>query len=189
MQPAFRIALPVLLTAGLSACASAPTPRPHTSATPTPTGPVRHAVANLAAASGTLVSGRLLLATESGGVRIRGDIGGLQPGSSHGFHIHEKGDCSAVDASTAGGHFNPDSKPHGRAGMGTHHSGDADNLVADAHGVAHVDAFLRGVDLGAGSHDILGRAIIVHAAPDDYSSQPSGNAGARVACGVIRLVP
>lgn len=182
-----RIAFPVILAAGLAACASAPTPRP---ATTTPTPPARHAIANLAAASATLVSGRLMLDSGPNGVRIRGDIGGLQPGSSHGFHIHETGDCSTVDASSAGGHFNPGASPHGRAERGAHHMGDIDNIVADAQGVAHVDALVHGVSLGDGAaHDILGRALIVHAAPDDYSSQPAGNAGARVACGVIRPTP
>ncbi len=182
-----RIALPVILAVGLSACASAPAPRPQTN---TPTPVARHAIANLAAASATLVSGRLMLDSGARGVHIHGDIGGLQPGSSHGFHIHETGDCSAVDASSAGGHFNPNHAPHGRSGHGAHHLGDIDNLVADANGVAHVDAWVMGVGLGDGSpHDILGRAVIVHAAVDDYASQPSGNAGARVACGVIRLQP
>lgn len=186
MQPAIRIALPILLAMGLAACASAPAPRP------TPTAPPhvsRQAVANLAAASGTLVSGRLVLSSAPDGVRIRGDIGGLAPGSLHGFHVHETGDCSTVDASSAGGHFNPDGKPHGRAGQGAHHAGDADNLVADGNGVAHVDVLMRDASLADGGHDINGRALIVHAAQDDYSSQPAGNAGARVACGVIRLLP
>ncbi len=181
-----RSALVATLIAGLSACASAPAPRPQAPTTTTPPGVVLRAVANLASASGSLVSGRLTLSSAEGGVRIRGDIGGLQPGSAHGFHIHETGDCSTVDASSAGGHFNPDTKPHGRSGMGAHHAGDIDNLVADAGGVAHVDALVRGVGLSAGPNDIVGRAVIVHATQDDYSSQPAGNAGARVACGVIR---
>ena len=145
-------------------------------------------MANLASASGSLVSGRLVLVPMGNGVHLSGEVGGLQPGSSHGFHIHEKGDCSAVDASSAGGHFNPGAQPHGRAGHGAHHAGDADNLVADASGVARVDTHIDGVTLGGGSaNDIAGRAIVVHAAADDYSSQPAGPAGARVACGVIRV--
>jgi Cu-Zn family superoxide dismutase len=123
------------------------------------------------------------------GLHLRGEVGGLMPGSRHGFHIHEKGDCSAADASSAGGHFNPTGQPHGRAGQGAHHAGDADNLVADAKCVARVDAHLGGLSLGNGAaNDVAGRAVIVHAAADDYSSQPAGNAGARVACGVIQVV-
>ncbi|WP_374248304.1 superoxide dismutase family protein [Thermomonas sp.] len=190
MQIRIPGALPLVLVLGLAGCATQPPahPRP-TRPTVTATSTVKQAVANLAAASGTLVSGRLLLQPMGGGVRITGEIGGLQPGSSHGFHIHEKGDCSAVDASSAGGHFNPGVQPHGRSGKGPHHAGDSDNLVADANGVAHVDAHFAGVSLGGSADtDILGRALIVHAAADDYTSQPAGNAGVRVACGVIRLV-
>jgi len=172
--------------ATLAGCAS----QPASDAAAHSAGTASSAHAALAPASGSLVSGRLTLVPMGGGVHIRGDIGGLPPGSSHGFHIHEKGDCSAVDAASAGGHFNPAGKPHGRAGHGAHHAGDSDNLVADAQGVAHVDAHVEGVSLGGGaSNDILGRAIIVHANADDYSSQPAGNAGARVACGVIRSTP
>ena len=146
------------------------------------------AAVNLASASGSLVSGKLTLVPMGGGVHITGEIGGFSPGSSHGFHIHEKGDCSAPDASSAGGHFNPSAQPHGRAMQGAHHAGDSDNLVANARGVAKVDAHIAGVSLGGGSaNDIAGRALVVHAAADDYTSQPAGNAGARVACGVINV--
>lgn len=148
----------------------------------------QRAEANLASASGSLVSGKLTLMPMAGGVHITGEIGGFRAGSSHGFHIHEKGDCSAPDASSAGGHFNPSAQPHGRAMQGAHHAGDSDNLLADAKGVAKVDAHIAGVSLGGGrANDIAGRAVVVHAAADDYTSQPAGNAGARVACGVINV--
>jgi len=191
MKPLPHAALALAVAATLAACASAP-PQTATPGAPAPAAhnasTAKQAVANLASASGSLVSGRLTLAPMGDGVHLTGDIGGLQPGSSHGFHIHEKGDCSAVDASSAGGHFNPGAQPHGRAGHGAHHAGDSDNLVADANGVAHVDAHVSGVSLGGGAaNDVVGRAIIVHAVADDYSSQPAGNAGARVACGVIRV--
>lgn len=181
------IATPLVLA--LAACASAPPPRASAPATPA-TGTARAAVANLAAASGSLVSGRLALQPVAGGVRIHGEVGGLSPGSVHGFHIHQTGDCSAADASSAGGHFNPGAQPHGRAGAGPHHLGDLDNIRAGADGVAHVDAVARGAVLGGGAAtDIAGRAIVVHAGADDYASQPSGDAGARVACGVIQATP
>lgn len=155
------------------------------------TGPstAHQAEANLASASGSLVSGKLSLVPMAGGVHVNGEVGGFGPGSSHGFHIHEKGDCSAADASSAGGHFNPARQPHGRAMQGAHHAGDSDNIVADANGVAKIDTHIEGVSLGGGAgNDIAGRAFVVHAASDDYTSQPAGNAGARVACGVIRVV-
>lgn len=172
----------------LGGCASTtPAPAPVTPMTGISTA--QQAEANLASASGSLVSGKLTLAPMQGGVHVTGEIGGFGPGSSHGFHIHEKGDCSAADASSAGGHFNPAAQPHGRAMQGAHHAGDSDNLVADASGVAQVNAHVMGVTLGGGAaNDIAGRAFVVHAAPDDYRSQPAGNAGARVACGVVKDV-
>lgn len=191
MKPLSHAALALAIAATLVACASAPN-TPTSSSAPAAAmhnaSTAKQAVANLASASGSLVSGRLTLAPMGDGVHLGGEVGGLQPGSSHGFHIHEKGDCSAVDGSSAGGHFNPAAQPHGRAGHGAHHAGDSDNLVADANGVVRVDAHISGVSLGGGAaNDIAGRAIVVHAAADDYSSQPAGNAGARVACGVIRV--
>ncbi len=174
------------MTLLLAACAAAPQ-RNAAPAAPA-ARQASEAVVNLAPASGSLVSGRLVLVPMGDGLHLRGEVGGLVPGSRHGFHIHEKGDCSAADASSAGGHFNPTGQPHGRAGQGAHHAGDADNLVADAKGVARVDAHLGGLSLGNGAaNDVAGRAVIVHAAADDYSSQPAGNAGARVACGVIQV--
>jgi Cu-Zn family superoxide dismutase len=150
------------------------------------TSTIERAHVNLASASGSLVSGRLIVTSMAGGVHLRGEIGGLTPGSAHAIHIHEKGDCTAVDASSAGGHFNPTNEPHGKVGTPAHHAGDMDNIVADAKGVAHVDAHASGPVLGGGAaNDAIGKAVIVHAAQDDYTSQPAGNAGARVACGII----
>lgn len=177
----------VLCTAvavALAACAPAPVERD----TPPPSVSAARATANLAPASASLVSGTLTLTTMGDGVHVGGELGGLRPGA-HGFHIHEHGDCSAADASSAGGHFNPTNMPHGRSGPGRHHLGDSDNILADADGVAIVDAHLHDVSLGTGAaNDIAGRAVVVHADPDDYSSQPSGNAGARIACGVVTVI-
>ena len=170
---------------GLAACATPPAMQPAPQAHPD-----RDAVANLTAASGSLVSGRLQVMTMGpNAVHVAGDVGGLAPGSSHGFHIHETGDCSAADASSAGGHFNPTDSAHGRMDDGPHHAGDIDNIVANAQGVAHVNMHVPGLTLGTGAaNDVAGRAIVVHAVADDYSSQPAGNAGKRIACGVITLV-
>ena len=168
----------------LAACAPAPVERD----TPPPSNSAARATANLAPASASLVSGTLTLTTMGDGVHVGGEIGGLPPGL-HGFHVHEHGDCSAADASSAGGHFNPTNSAHGRAGTGPHHLGDTDNIVANAEGVATIDKHLNDVTIGSGlANDIAGRAVIVHAAPDDYTSQPSGDAGARVACGVIAVI-
>jgi Cu-Zn family superoxide dismutase len=168
----------------LAGCASQPAS--DAAAGPAATGALSGARVVLAPASGSLVSGTLAFAPMTDGVHVTGDIGGLAPNSTHGFHIHEKGDCSAADASSAGGHFNPGGEAHGRASAPHHHLGDNDNLVADADGVAHVDAHFAGVVLGGGgANDIVGKAVVVHAGADDYASQPAGNAGARIACGVI----
>lgn len=177
----------VLALLALTACSSAPAPKAPPPLPPAPPSSVRQAEAALASASGSLVSGRIVALPVPQGVRLTGTVGGLRPGGNFGFHVHERGDCSAVDASSAGAHFNPTASAHGRAGAGAHHLGDMDNLVADAEGVVQLDRVLGGVSLGTGApNDILGRALIVHADPDDYRSQPSGNAGARLACGIIR---
>ncbi len=174
----------------LAACGGAPVKPPHPAPPPPAAGTVRQAEAALAPASASLVSGRVVFVAVPGGAHLTGTVGGLAPGGRFGFHVHEKGDCSAVDASSAGGHFNPTGAPHGRAEAGPHHAGDMDNLVADADGTANVDVHLAGVTLGGGAAtDIVGRALIVHGGTDDYTSQPAGNAGARVACGVIRAAP
>lgn len=172
----------------LSACGSAPEVREAPPVVAPAQSTAQLAEANLAPASASLVSGRLALQVTPRGIRISGVVGGLQPNQQAGFHVHERGDCSAVDASSAGNHFNPGNANHGRAGAAAHHAGDMDNLQAMADGVANVDVMLQGVTLGSGAaNDIAGRALVVHAKPDDYRSQPAGNAGARVACGVIRV--
>ncbi len=170
----------------LAACAGTGEQRTATPAAAALSSSIAAATANLSAASGSLASGQLKLMPMGGGVHITGTIGGLKPNGTHAFHIHEKGDCSAADASSAGGHFNPAGQPHGRASNPQHHAGDSDNLVANAEGTATVNAHFNGVVLGgSAANNVVGKAIVVHADPDDYTSQPSGNAGSRIACGVI----
>ncbi|AYH46057.1 superoxide dismutase family protein [Azoarcus sp. DN11] len=147
-------------------------------------GPVT-AEAPLAATQGSTVSGTVKFAEGDAGVLVEARVTGLAPGK-HGFHIHEKGDCSAPDATSAGGHFNPTGEPHGSPERGAHHLGDMPMLIADANGHAKLDTILEGVTInGKGEGNIVGRGVIVHAAPDDFLTQPTGNSGARVACGVI----
>ena len=117
-------------------------------------------------------------------VRVVIFVQGLKPGQEHGLHIHEAGDCSSGDGMSTKGHFNPYGKPHGRGGE--RHAGDLPNLKADAKGRAHLTVDLDIITVTPGPTSIIGRGIIVHAQPDDYTSQPVGNAGARMACGVIR---
>jgi Cu-Zn family superoxide dismutase len=142
------------------------------------------ASATLAPASGSSVRGTVMFAAMGDKLRITGDVSGLAPGE-HGFHVHEVGDCSAADATSAKGHFNPAGKKHGHFDGAEHHAGDMPNLKADASGVARYSADVAMLTIGGGDGNIVGRAVVVHADPDDYASQPAGNSGKRVACGVI----
>jgi len=120
------------------------------------------------------------------GVEIAADITGLTPGS-HGFHIHEFGDCSAADGSSAGGHFNPEGEPHGGPDAAAAHAGDYGNLEADASGHAVLKLVSHRITLDQGASGVIGRSVIVHGKADDLTSQPAGNAGPRIGCGVIML--
>ncbi|HEX8522375.1 MAG TPA: superoxide dismutase family protein [Tepidisphaeraceae bacterium] len=118
-------------------------------------------------------------------VKVVADLTGLPPGK-HGFHVHEKGDLSAADLTSTGGHFNPGGHPHGGPTTSPVHEGDLGNITADQNGTAHLDVTLDNISVGTGKpNDVMGRAVIVHAKPDDLSSQPSGNAGARIGGGKI----
>ena len=165
----------------LSACAAPDSKSPEGSAD-------KAASAVMAAKSGSQVAGTLEMMTMGNGVHVMGTLTGLAPNQSFGFHVHEKGDCSAADATSAGGHFNPTAQPHGSAESAAHHAGDMDNIKSDENGSERVSFHIENVGLGNGSAtDINGRALVVHAKPDDYTTQPSGNSGDRIACGVITL--
>jgi len=142
--------------------------------------------AQLRPTQGQSAAGSLNFVAEDHGVRVAGIIEGLTPGAQHGLHIHEKGDCSASDASSAGPHLNPTGKSHGGPKSGARHLGDVPNARADAQGVAKVDVLIEGATLrSAQPSDLAGKAVVVHEKADDYSSQPAGNSGNRIACGVI----
>jgi Cu-Zn family superoxide dismutase len=150
------------------------------------------ATAPLEAKSGSTVSGTVrfeeVLADGVPVVRVTVDAAGI-PAGIHGFHVHEKGDCSAPDATSAGGHFNPGGEPHGEPNAGPHHAGDFGNVEANAEGRVNTSYIMQGVTLGSGTSSIAGKAIVLHADPDDLKTQPTGNAGGRIACGVIVLDP
>ena len=163
----------------------APTQTPATAAEPAQLT----ARANLTAAAGASASGDLELISEGLAVRIRGEIAGLEPGKEHGFHVHEMGECSPPDFTSAGEHLNPTKDPHGGPKSASKHLGDLPNLKADGSGRVALDVTMMGAtleDKDGGPNQILGKALVVHAMPDDYKTQPSGDSGARIACGVIR---
>jgi len=119
-------------------------------------------------------------------VRVVVFVQGLKPGQEHGLHIHEAGDCSSGDGMSAKGHFNPHGKPHGNPASAERHAGDLPSLKANKAGRANIQADLDVITLAPGQASIIGRGLIVHADADDYKTQPTGNAGARIACGVIQ---
>jgi Cu-Zn family superoxide dismutase len=143
------------------------------------------AVANLEPTTGNSARGTVTFTQDGDEVRVRANVSGLKPGAEHGFHVHEKGDCSSGDGMSAGGHYNPMGKPHGPQ-RGEHHAGDMPSLKADDYGNATASFELKGVSIGSGPADLAGKGLIVHRDPDDYTTQPTGNAGPRIACAVIQ---
>jgi Cu-Zn family superoxide dismutase len=169
-----RLALTTLLAAAVTTgCAGMPA------------GGGLRAEAAMESRSSSVTSGTVTLREQGDAVLARVQLRGLAPNSEHGFHVHEKGDCSAPDAMSAGPHFNPGGHPHGRPGSGTHHAGDLQNLKADGSGNVNVEVSMSGLTLAPGPNSIVGRSLVVHRDPDDFASQPAGNSGPRIACGVI----
>jgi Cu-Zn family superoxide dismutase len=142
------------------------------------------AVAEMQPTRGNSASGTVRFTQQADGVLVAARLSGLNRGQQHGFHIHEKGDCSSGDGMSTGGHFNPGGQPHGPQDA-AHHAGDLPALRADASGKVDASFSVRGLTIGSGPNDIVGKGLIVHTAPDDYRTQPTGNAGARIACAVI----
>ena len=157
----------------LGACASAPVE------------PLR-ATAQLQPTKGNKTFGEATFEEANGKVHVVVYVQGLKPGQEHGLHIHEVGDCSSGDGMSTKGHFNPFGKPHAHAGIPERHAGDLPALKAAKNGRAKVDVMLDVITVGPGPASIVGRGLIVHADPDDYRTQPTGNPGPRIACGVIR---
>ena len=193
-----RLLVPAVLAAALAACGGGSNDGDNVAAeadragesvvqTPASDAPVAAgAAAMLEPTDGNQTRGELRFATVGDRIEVTGTLSGLPGNSTHGFHVHETGDCSAPDGTSAGGHFNPASTDHGRVGQGEHHAGDSDNITADADGNATVQGWLEGATVGDGAAtDIVGKAVIVHADEDDYATQPTGDAGDRLACGVI----
>jgi len=149
----------------------------------TTTVSVPQAEAILSPTEGSKASGHVQFRTTDRGVEVRIELAGLEPYSEHGFHIHEKGDCSAPDGTSAGGHFAPDGHPHALPPDAKRHAGDMGNVVADDAGRVSSTETFDTFSL-SGPHSVIGRAVILHA-DRDQGVQPTGAAGARLACGVI----
>jgi Cu-Zn family superoxide dismutase len=166
-------ALIALVVAGLAGCQSIRSDEPR-------------ATANLQPTKGNKAAGTADFRQVGNKVRVVANMSGLTPGREHGFHVHEAGDCSSGDGMSAKGHFNPQGKPHGRPTSAERHAGDLPALRADASGNAKLETELDIITVAAGPTSVVGRGLIVHADPDDYKTQPTGNAGARLACAVIQ---
>jgi superoxide dismutase, Cu-Zn family len=146
---------------------------------------VHPAVCMLYPTQGNKVTGTVRFTQVPGGVRVVADLQGLTKGK-HGIHIHECGDCTAPDGTSAGGHFNPKAMSHGSPMDAMRHEGDMANIEADEAGNAHLDYVDKTLSFD-GDASIIGRSIIVHQNEDDMKTQPTGNAGPRIACGVIGI--
>ena len=148
--------------------------------------PATHGIAVLIPGKDSKVAGTVHFKKEAGGVRVTGTVTGLAAGN-HGFHIHEFGDCSAADFTSAGGHFNPAGNPHAGPKDAKRHEGDMGNIEADASGNAKLDYVDHHISLTNDEQSVIGRSVVVHAKADDLKSQPAGDSGARIACGVIGI--
>lgn len=174
------LCLPVFASLLLAACSSPATYGP-------PLARVQIAPTAAAPSAGVSPAGQLEFRQAEGVVYVSGRITGLKPNATHGFHIHEVGDC-AGEGMASRGHFNPDGKSHGMHGADDAHAGDLPALKADANGNAELRFELKGVTLDVSPRGIIGRAVIVHRDPDDFKTQPTGNSGPRPGCGVIEAV-
>lgn len=158
--------------------AAAPAPAPEKAAP-------RTLEVTIEAKSDSKLKGKATLTETDGGVHVMLSVEGVKPGGEHGAHVHEKGDCSAADGASAGGHFNPQGNEHALPTVAKRHLGDLGNLTIAKDGKGSLDITIPGANLKAGDpNSFAGKSIIVHAKKDD-GGQPTGNAGGRIGCGVI----
>jgi len=169
-----------VILAVLAGCSNSPKPGTSTSQA------MQVLVAKIEPTAGNNARGTVTFEAKGDKVKVTADLDGLTPSAQHAIHVHETGDCSAPDGMSAGGHYNPESKPHGLPTTEDRHAGDLGNLTADASGHAHYEITVDNISLSTGKNPVLGKAVIVHAKADD-GGQPTGNAGARLGCGVIQV--
>jgi Cu-Zn family superoxide dismutase len=145
------------------------------------------AMATLESTSGSTAKGTVNFQDAGdNGVEVVVDLTGVPPGV-HGFHVHEKGDCGN-NGQNAGGHFNPSGMVHGAPDSVSHHAGDFGNVTADDKGEVHTRFTTHSITINTGANAVVGHAVVLHGNPDDLVSQPAGNAGPRIACGVTTLM-
>lgn len=175
------------LTGALAACGNASDSQGSDSGAAKMTGDATKAVAMINPTKDYDVQGKVVFTKVEEGVKVHAELKNLTPGK-HGFHVHAKGDCSAPDLSSAGPHFSPKNDPHGAPTdpPPKHHTGDMGNIMAKDSGKASMTQTFDFMTL-SGKHSIVGQAVIVHAGADDLTSQPSGAAGPRIGCGVIKM--
>ncbi|MEN0059663.1 MAG: superoxide dismutase family protein [Bdellovibrio sp.] len=193
MKTSFLLLISILALAG---CTSAPLNAPPPASTSdsnsvllleSPVAIPSKAQTVLKSQPGSKVKGLVHFTENNGVMKVEVMVEGLKPGP-HGFHIHEIGDCSKPDYSSAGGHFNPTKNHHGSLNTKTRHAGDFGNLIANAKGKAVLTLEVSDLTLKPGATSILGKSVIVHRDQDDLKSQPAGNSGPRIACGVIEAL-
>lgn len=185
-----------LLAAGcvlLLSVACGPKQTGDTGATPsgggTANNATKKAMGKIESRSGSTVTGEAWFnSADTGKVVLNVKIAGATPGD-HAVHLHEKGDCSAPDASSAGAHWNPTNMPHGAPDAAQHHAGDYGNIKVGADGTGSMNLSVSGITVDASNTGVIGRALIVHEKADDLKTQPTGNAGGRVGCAVIQAAP
>lgn len=151
---------------------------------------IKVATATLQGREGSNISGTVTFtqSPDGGAVTIQAEVRGMDGAGMHGFHIHESGDCTAADFTSAGGHFNPTNAPHGGPDDAEHHAGDLGNIEIGEDGTGTLDLASSMLTLDAGAtNSAVGKAVILHAGQDDLETQPTGDAGARLACGVVQL--
>lgn len=151
---------------------------------PVGAGGVKTAVAMLQGAPGSEIHGTVTFIQQGDEVRIVADVTGATPGA-HGIHLHEHGDCGGEGFANAGGHFNPSGAPHACPPTEPRHAGDFGNVDIGNDGKGHLELTTKDLTVGPGPSSVIGRSVILHEGPDDCSSQPAGNSGARLACGVV----
>jgi len=168
----------------LAACAGS---KSSTTATTAPhAGPT--ATAMIEGRSASTLTGTATFVQNGDAVHVTVDVANA-PEGVHAVHLHEKGDCSAPDAASAGGHFNPMHMEHGSPDAASHHAGDFGNMTVGGEGRGHLELDTTMLTVTPGDRSVVGRAIVVHAKEDDMHTQPTGNAGGRIGCGVVSEKP